>query len=237
MSLARIVIRVRKGLVNRTRKSSWSVVILAAGLLIDVSSRPQHLLAAETAEITAMPASQTNTSDYQPPSASSRVTSYQVRQNTLRVEPPGLQEYMEAADEISLFGIDLRRDQRGTDKNIQGLMVEDVAAGSPGAAAGLRPHRHVVRDVVRGVGVFAVMAFPPAVMALPIVDVVPAGENYDMIIGVDGSRVTNFAELYYSVRDVQPGEIIYLNILRDGHRVQLPLRVTTSLPPPEAWVQ
>jgi S1-C subfamily serine protease len=60
---------------------------------------------------------------------------------------------------------------------------------------------------------------------------------YDLIIGVDGSRVTNFLDFYDCMRDVQPGEIVYLNILRNGRRVQMPVRITTSLPPPQSWVR
>jgi S1-C subfamily serine protease len=49
--------------------------------------------------------------------------------------------------------------------------------------------------------------------------------------------VSNFLDLYDGMRDTQPGEIVYLNILRNGRRVQGPLRITTSLPPPESWVR
>lgn len=218
------------------RRPGWIVSLLAAALLIGAAHPRGYAFAAETAEALSMPASQASTPDYQFPSPNSRITNYQTQQNAVRVEPPGLREYMEAADEISIFGIGLRIDERKTDRDIQGLMVEDVVAGSPGAAAGLHPHRHAVRDFVRGVGVLGAMAFPPAVIALPLAEHV-AGENYDLIIGVDGSRVTNFVDLYYSVRDVQPGEIIYLNILRDGRRVQVPLHITAALPPPEAWIR
>ncbi|MGH9645308.1 MAG: hypothetical protein ACRD4E_00705, partial [Bryobacteraceae bacterium] len=60
---------------------------------------------------------------------------------------------------------------------------------------------------------------------------------YDLIIGVDGARVTNFLDFYYCMREVQPGELIYLNLLRNGHRVQVPIHITSSLPPPQAWVR
>jgi hypothetical protein len=38
------------------------------------------------------------------------------------------------------------------------------------------------------------------------------------------------------MRNVQPGEIIYLNILRNGRRVQVPMQITSAVPPPESWV-
>jgi S1-C subfamily serine protease len=83
----------------------------------------------------------------------------------------------------------------------------------------------------------ATMAFPPAVVVVSIVGSVPLGEPYDLIIGVDGSRVTNFLDFYDCMRDVQPGEIIYLNILRNGRRVQVPMQITSVVPPPESWVR
>jgi hypothetical protein len=39
------------------------------------------------------------------------------------------------------------------------------------------------------------------------------------------------------MRNVQPGEIIYLNILRNGRRVQVPMQITSVVPPPESWVR
>jgi S1-C subfamily serine protease len=83
----------------------------------------------------------------------------------------------------------------------------------------------------------ATMVFPPAMVVGAIAGSVPLGEDYDLVIGVDGSRVSNFLDFYDCMRDTQPGEIVYLNILRNGRRVQVPLRITTSLPPPESWVR
>jgi S1-C subfamily serine protease len=162
---------------------------------------------------------------------------YQVEQNTNEVETPGLKEYMDASEEISLFGIDLRIERRKAEKEIQGLLVVDIAPGSPGAGAGLHAYRQPTRDILNGVGMLATMAFPPAMVVVPIVESVPLGEAYDLIIGVDGARVANFLDFYDCVRNVQPGEIVYLNVLRNGRRVQVPLNITTSLPPPQSWVR
>jgi predicted metalloprotease with PDZ domain len=56
------------------------------------------------------------------------------------------------------------------------------------------------------------------------------GENYDLIIGVDGNRVTNFMDFHDQLREAQPGETVYLNILRGGKRLQLPV----EMPQPNA---
>jgi hypothetical protein len=109
--------------------------------------------------------------------------------------------------------------------DVEGLMVLEVMKGSPAASAGLHAYRHSAAKALTGVAVLAAVLFPPAMLALPVA--VPAieyshvGENYDMIIGVDGSRVTNYLDFEDRMHDVRPGEIIYLSILRDGKRSQI----------------
>lgn len=214
-----------------------ALLLCAASLLIG-ATHPGRSCADETAVISTTPAAQVDPNSLAPP-ASNQVAPAppQTEQNTNESEPPGLKEYMDASEEISVFGIDLRVEQRKAEKEIQGLLVVDIAPGSPGAFAGLHPFRQPTRDFLNGVGMLATMAFPPAVVVVPIVESIPLKEAYDLIIGVDGTRVTNFMDFYDSMRDVRPGEIVYLNVLRNGHRVQVPLRVTTFLPPPQSWVR
>ena len=68
-----------------------------------------------------------------------------------------------------------------------------------------------------------------AILLIPVLDIYQVGESYDMIIGVDGSRVTNFLDFQDRIHDLQPGEIIYLSVLRDGKRVQVTMPVTTDV--------
>ena len=67
-----------------------------------------------------------------------------------------------------------------------------------------------------------------SVVVIPALEYMQVGESYDMIIGVDGSRVTNFLDFQDRMRDLQPGEIVYLSVLRDGKRVQVTLPVTAN---------
>jgi S1-C subfamily serine protease len=85
-------------------------------------------------------------------------------------------------------------------------------------------------DVLEGAAVAASLVFPPAVLAVPVIETIQLGENYDLIIGVDGNRVTNFMDFQDQLRDAQPGETVYLNILRSGKRLQVPV----EMPPPSA---
>ena len=54
---------------------------------------------------------------------------------------------------------------------------------------------------------------------------VPLGESYDLIIAVDGWRVMNFLEFEDRMHDLQPGEIVYLSVVHDGKRQQVPVQV------------
>ena len=66
-------------------------------------------------------------------------------------------------------------------------------------------------------------------VVIPALDYMQVGESYDMIIGVDGSRVTNFLDFQDRMRDLQPGEIVYLSVLRDGKRVQVTMPVPADI--------
>ena len=219
------------------RRWNRMILLLYAASLFIGRSHPGRLLAADIAVISSTPTSQVDRTNSLRPSASSQVAPYQMEQNTSAPEAPGLKEYMDANEQISVLGIDLRVETRKAEKEIQGLLVIDIAPGTPGAAAGLHPYRQPVRDVLNGVGMLATMAFPPAVVVVPIVASVPLREAYDLIIGVDGARVTNFLDFYDCMRNVQPGEIIYLNILRNGRRVQVPMQITSAMPPPESGMR
>ena len=76
------------------------------------------------------------------------------------------------------------------------------------------------------------LLFPPAILAVAAVEQIRFGESYDMIIGVDGMRVTNFLDFEDLMRDVRPGEIVYLSIVRDGKRVQVPVQLPRTMPAP-----
>jgi hypothetical protein len=146
-----------------------------------------------------------------------------------------LREFVAEGEETSSLGIRLREAQRklenGRDAN--GLLVVSVAPGSPAAKAGLQPYRATVHDVltgILGVAMVAAMVFPPAMPAIlmaPAVGNSQVGESYDMIIAVDGWRVTNFFDFEERMRDVRPGELVYLSVVRNGKRVQ----ITVAVPP------
>jgi S1-C subfamily serine protease len=125
------------------------------------------------------------------------------------------------------IGMELTEGRRKLDggEEIDGLVVTEVTKGSPAAIAGLHGYKHGATGAMTGVAVAAAAAFPPAMpalfIAIPLIQYMHPGESYDMIIGVDGSRVTNYLDFADRMHEVRPGEIVYLSVLRDGKRAQM----------------
>ncbi|HZO83255.1 MAG TPA: PDZ domain-containing protein [Candidatus Binataceae bacterium] len=126
----------------------------------------------------------------------------------------------------SPLGIELQEGQRKLNgRQVDGLLVVGVQSNSSAAKAGIQAGHRAAHDVLEGAAVAASLVFPPAVLAVPVIETIQLGENYDMIIGVDGNRVTNFMDFEDQLRDAQPGETVYLNILRSGKRLQVPVKM------------
>jgi hypothetical protein len=130
------------------------------------------------------------------------------------------------------FGMHLREARRElkSGEGADGLLITAVTKGSPAANAGLHAYSHVIHDALTGAAI--VGALVPggqfAILLIPMIDYMKVGESYDMIIGIDGSRVTSFLDFQDHMRDLQPGEIVYLSVLRDGKRIQVTLPVTAD---------
>jgi len=153
-------------------------------------------------------------------------------QGSTEVDPRlhSLDEYVHGGIiEVSPLGLRLREDQRDLKSGgpARGVLIVAVAKGSPAADAGLEAVQEAPRQVLTGVAIAGSMAFPPAIILLPIFASLPIGRDGDLIIAVDGSRVTNVLDFEDDIRDAQPGEIVYLTIIRAGARLQ----VRVPIPP------
>jgi hypothetical protein len=172
----------------------------------------------------------------QPPAASqsSQVVNYEANQQMPLNEPQlhSLQEFMNEGVNTSPLGVELQEGARRTKngREVDGLLVVALQPGSPAERAGVQAGHREAHDVLEGAAVAASLVFPPAVLAVPVIETIQIGENYDLIIGVDGNRVTNFMDFQDQLRDAQPGETVYLNILRSGKRLQVPV----EMPQPSA---
>ncbi len=139
-----------------------------------------------------------------------------------------LSEFLSEGEITSPIGVGLREARRklATGQMVDGLLVVEVKEGSPAAAAGL--HVSTTTRKVKNVMTVLAMAtavaiMPPAIMLAPLIDAVP--EPYDMIIGVDGTRVSNFLDFQDRMQNLKPGETVYFSVVRDGRRLQIPVVV------------
>jgi len=151
----------------------------------------------------------------------------QVPPAELRQELQSMRDFMADGDSTSSLGMVLHEDHRAVDGSGEaaGLLVVDVMPGTPAAQAGLRGLRAGISNTISGLAFVASMFFPPATMAAAAVTSARIGESYDLIIGVDGQRVTNFIEFSDRMRFARPGELVYLSISRNGRRIQVPVTV------------
>ncbi|HXZ88910.1 MAG TPA: PDZ domain-containing protein [Candidatus Binataceae bacterium] len=166
----------------------------------------------------------------------SEIVNYQKWQNDPGFDPRlhSLQEFMSEGSNSSPLGIEVRQAQAklASGHIAEGLLIVDVTQNSPAARAGLHPFRRTVSDVLKGVMVAGALFFPPAVILVPVMDQVHIGESSDLIIAVDGARVVDYMQFADRMRDVRPGEIVYLSVVRDGARLQVPVKLPATLPPP-----
>ena len=158
------------------------------------------------------------------------IASYEQEQSGMPPEQlKSLRDYDSGGALSTPIGMELVEDRRtlSSGEEADGLLVIAVAKDSPAAEAGLHAYSNTRHDMITGLAIGAAMFFPPAILLIPALDYAAVGQSYDLIIGVDGSRVRNFLDFEDRIRNIQPGEMIYLSVVRDGKRVQL----TVSLPP------
>ncbi|MBV8451250.1 MAG: PDZ domain-containing protein [Deltaproteobacteria bacterium] len=164
------------------------------------------------------------------------IISYEHSKNSEISGPPlgSLDDFMSEGDITSPLGIEVREDRRRLKSGgeAQGLLIVDVFAGSPAARAGLHPYHRAMRDALETAAIAGAIFCPPVVLLVPVFDQVHVGESYDLIIGVDGSRVTNFLDFQERLRDLQAGEIVYFSIIRNGERMQIPVPVPDKFADP-----
>jgi PDZ domain len=142
-----------------------------------------------------------------------------------------LQEFMSEGTDDSPIGLELREDTRTlkTGERADGLLILKVRSGSPAAQAGLKSYSSRTKTLLEAATVAGAMVFPPAILAIVAIDQTNIGESYDMIIGVDGRRVTNFLDFEDQMRGLKPGDILYLSVVRNGRRLQIRVHVPEGM--------
>jgi S1-C subfamily serine protease len=125
--------------------------------------------------------------------------------------------------EDPLLGLTLREDRRDlkSGASATGLLIIDIKKRSPAANAGLAALRTSPKEILSGIVVVGSMAFPPAILLLLITNSLPNELGGDLIIAADGLRVRNRLDYRNGIRDVRPGEIVYLTVVHSGMRKQV----------------
>jgi len=138
-----------------------------------------------------------------------------------------LQDFINQGMDDSPLGIELREDctKLQTHEKICGLAVLDVRNGSPADKAGVKRFTALTHDLLDGASVAAALVFPPAIVAVAVIDQSGIGETFDLVIGVDGRRVRHILDFQDLTSNVRPGDTVYLTIVRAGKRVQLPVQI------------
>ena len=172
-----------------------------------------------------------------PPGSGTRaphnLTNYSVDDPNLPDGIGSLRDFMSETEETSPIGFEVRETRRKlkTGEELSGLLILKVEKDSAAAKAGLRPFRAAAHKALEALAIGATLAFPPAILAVPAIDYADIGESYDMIVGVDGVRVARFIDFEERMRNLQPGELVYFSLVRDGRRIQIPVSIpslTTS---------
>jgi S1-C subfamily serine protease len=100
-----------------------------------------------------------------------------------------------------------------------------MESNGPAGNAGLKALQEMPKQMLAGLVVAGSMMFPPAIILVPVLTLLPIGPEGDLIIAVDGSRVKSVLDFENRIHNVQPGEIVYLTIVRRCARIQVSVRI------------
>jgi S1-C subfamily serine protease len=112
-------------------------------------------------------------------------------------------------------------------RQISGVKVVEVLASGPATKA-LDSHktgRFILDGALFVTAAASVVFCPPALIGVLILANSHVGESYDLVIAVDGYRVRNALELVSPLRQAQSGDVVYMVVVRNGHRHQVSIQL------------
>lgn len=171
-----------------------------------------------------------NTQDYTNPQIAAYVRAQEGISDPTQMQ--SLQAALAQGAFSSPIGLELREATRtlATGEVADGLLILKVIQGSPAARAGLHGYDQTMHEALIGAAIAATMAsFGATVIAVPLIANSEIGENYDLIIGVDGYRVTNILDFENRMRDVRGGELVYFSVVRNGYRKQITVKIPKDM--------
>ncbi len=134
--------------------------------------------------------------------------------------------------DLNMLGIEVEDgSERFDGQDVWGAEVVNVRPASPGAQAGLEGPRAALNTFLRTVTFASTLVFLPSAFALQYVEDNHVGDWHDLIIGADGKRVRNVYDLENAVGQMKSGDIVYLNVLRSGKRLLIPVSLATMISP------
>jgi S1-C subfamily serine protease len=117
---------------------------------------------------------------------------------------------------------------------VSGVEVISATPNGAAAAAGLRG-RHNGTQAVLTIGLLAgAVFFPPAMLGMMALQQSGFGSSHELIIAVDGQRTRDVTDFGDALANAQAGEIIYLTVVSDGRREQIPVELPVAQIPVQA---
>ncbi len=121
---------------------------------------------------------------------------------------------------------------------IRGVEVETVLPGSPAAQAGLRPARELTAREKAVALTAGLLTLTPAAAAAPSLVRFSGGIPHgDIILAVNGRRVSKQEEFQNEILRVRPQATVYFTVHRGDTNIQVPVRLTESPTAAYAYVQ
>jgi hypothetical protein len=105
--------------------------------------------------------------------------------------------------------------------SLRGISVIRAFPDGPAARAGLRDERIVGQSILMGVLAVGGLFFPPALFAAASLSGTDIGVSRDTIVAVDSERTRDVSELESEIDQRRGGPIVYLTVIRGGHRDQI----------------
>ena len=127
----------------------------------------------------------------------------------------------------SPLGVELREDcsRLKRRRRCAGWRCSRCATAAPPTRPASSRYTALTHDLLDGASVAAALVFPPAIVAVAVIDQSGIGETFDLVIGVDGRRVRHILDFQDLTANVRPGDILYLTMVRAGKSMQIPVHV------------
>jgi len=140
------------------------------------------------------------------------------------------EQHSELVQEVPELGLEVTEGtgRLATGTSLRGIDVIRVIPDGPAARAGLRDEQIVGKSIIAGALFAGGLFFPPALFVAIAVAGSDFGASHDTIIAVDSERTRDVQEFEDAIGKSREGPIIYLSVVRSGHRCQVQVFLRTA---------